>query len=103
MEHFIAEESVLKLSSQDSFLTNVPWLGNNLGSGCDFLDLVELGLVLADIGRVGLAGMSGSPGLSARGLEATRLISSHVIVARQTCLELLVERDEEAGRCAIWN
>ena len=104
MEHFIAEESVLELAGHDSVRTYVPWLGDNLCRSCDFLDLVVLGLVLSDIGRVGLAGMSDGPGLTTRGLKAARLISSRVIIAaRQTCLELLIERNEEAGRCAIRN
>ena len=74
------EESVLEVASQDSLSAEVPWLFDNLSLLCNLLDLVELGLVLADIGRVGLAGVSKSPSIATCGLEAARLVSHIVIV-----------------------
>ena len=69
-EQFFIEESVLKVTSQDSLSAEVPWLFDNLHMRCNLLNLVELGLVLADIGRVGLACVSESPFIATSGLEA---------------------------------
>ena len=101
-KQFFIEESVLEVASQDSLSAMVPRLFDNLGLRCNLLDLVKLGLVLADIGRVGLAGVSESPSIATCGLEAARLVSMIVSVIH-TRLELLVKWDEEASRCATWN
>ena len=64
--------------------------------------MVELWLVLADIGWVSLACVRDSPSIAARCLEAARIIPEFFVILT-SCLELLIEWDEEAGRCAIWN
>ena len=69
---------------------------------CNLLNLVELGLILADIGRVRLACVSESPFIATSGLETARLISMFFVTSH-TSLELLIEWDEEAGRCATWD
>ena len=72
-KQFFIEESVLKVASHNSLRTEVPWLSDNLRCRSNFLDLVELGLILADIGRVRLARVCCGPSITTSGLEAARL------------------------------
>ena len=72
---------MLDLSSHDAFGAPVPRFSYDLSHGRNFLNLVVLGLVLADIGGVRLAGVRKSPGFPTRPHEAGRLITSYLIAA----------------------
>ena len=72
---------MLDLSSHGAFRAPVPRFSYDLSDGRNFLNLVVLGLVLADIGGVSLAGVRKSPGFPTRPHEAGRLITTRYLIA----------------------
>ena len=91
VEHFVTPNSMLYISGHDAFRALVSFLSYDLSDRRNFLDLVVFGFVLADIWRVGLAGVCQSPGFSALSHKARRLITRYLIAASigTTQLELL--------------
>ena len=70
VNHLVAPERVLQVSLIDALGAEIlPWRDDDVLLS-KLLDDVEFGLVLADLGRIGLARVAGLPGFAARCAEA---------------------------------
>ena len=90
---------MLKLSLHNAICANIVLDTVDVRLCSNLLNLAKFGLILANLGRICLTCMAPLPSFAASSTETCRFLARMGRV--KFLVELLLERDEETGCCAV--